>query len=226
MNEIFISTGEKMSIGHNQTNKAAVILIATLFLFTTFLASTSTAKQIKIQEGFETWPPAGWRLHGLASIVQTTGDPGGECMTGQHAAKMYFPENHGFIGHLWNSIFHTKRMKGDIRTKMMTMGHRFFAEMDTPTFNGKKGGGNILTFWHKQMLHQSPDQLVIFVSNGFGGCVQIASYPSSTDWTFETINLNDFLRPTKTMQVWFLAILHNGSAVYLDEVTITGVSGE
>ena len=106
------------------------------------------------------------------------------------------------------------------------MGHRFFAEMDTPTFNGKKGGGNILTFWHKQMIHQSNDQLAVFVTNGFAGCVQIASYSSSQDWTFETINLNDFLRPTKTMQVWFLAILHNESSVYLDEVTITGVSGE
>ena len=215
-----------MSIGHNQVKKAVVFLIATLFLFTTFLASTSTAKQIKIQQGFETWPPAGWRLLGLASIVQTTGDPGGECMIGHHAAKMYFPEYHGFFDQLWNTIFHPKRMNGMIRTRMMAMGHRFFAEMDTPTFNGKKGGGNILTFWHKQMIHQSNDQLAVFVTNGFAGCVQIASYSSSQDWTFETINLNDFLRPTKTMQVWFLAILHNESSVYLDEVTITGVSGE
>jgi hypothetical protein len=99
--------------------------------------------------------------------------------------------------------------------------------MWTPTFNGKKGGGNILTLWHKQAFsYNSNDCFVVFVTNDLVHYVQITSYPSSMDWTYETINLNDFIHPTKTMQVLFITILlNNGDNVYLDEVTITGVSG-
>ena len=182
----------------------SVILISTvIFLFTPITQSAKAEQigQIKIKEGFEIWPPAGWWLSGPALIVQTTGEPGGECQIGHHAAKIYFT---GY-----------------------TIGYRFFGEMGTPIFNGKKGGGNILTFWYKQLiLNNNLDQLVVLVFNGLGGWIQVANYTSSMDWTYEKINLNDFIHPTKTMQVVFIAILHGGSNVYIDEVIITGISGE
>ena len=159
--------------------------------------NAETLGQTKIKEGFEhTFPPTGWTISSILSIQQTTGEPGGECMTGQHAIKICCTEN------------------------------RFFSQIFTPIFNGKKGGGNILTFWHKQTIATSPDQLVIFVTNGIGDFVQVSSYTSSMNWTHETINLNDIIQPTKTMQVLFLAILHNKNNIYIDEVIVTGISGE
>ena len=161
----------------------------------TRMAKAGQIGQIKVREGFETWPPRGWEIYSLLSIIQTTGHPGGECMVGCHAAKIFRPN------------------------------YRFFCQMFTPIFNGKKGGGNILTFWHKQTLNNN-DQLAVFVTNYLENFVQIASYNSTVNWTYEIIDLNDFIYPTKTMQVCFITVLlNNVDNVYLDEVTITGVSG-
>jgi len=177
----------------------AILVSTAIFVFTPMarLAKAGQIGQIKVQEGFEfAFPPTGWTIVGPASIIQTTGHPGGECQIGYHAAKMF------------------------------STGNRFFVQMGTPTFNGKKGGGNILTFWHKQLSSNNhQDQLFVFVTNDLVNYVQITGYTSSMDWTYETINLDSFIKPTKTMQVWFIAILNYGNGVYLDEVTITGVSG-
>lgn len=176
-----------------------VILLAstTLFAFVPLvgLADAEELGQTKIKEGFETvFPPVGWTIFGVLSVIQTTGVPGGECMVGQHAAKIFRTDS------------------------------RFFCQMFTPLFNGKKGGGNILSFWHKQIL---VGQFAVLVSNDSENWVQVAGYSSNMDWTYEKINLNDFIHPTKTMQVCFLTmLLHDNDNVYLDEVTVTGVSGE
>jgi hypothetical protein len=174
-----------------------LLVLTILFVFKpiTTVAAAEDFGQTKIKEGFESvFPPPGWTIFSVLSVVQTTGLPGGECMGGHHAAKIFRNDT------------------------------RFFCQMFTPLFNGKKGGGNLLTFWHKQVLN---GQFVILATNGSGDWVQVADYPSNMDWTYEKINLNDLLHPTKTMQVCFLTILfENGDNVYLDEVTITGVSGE
>lgn len=174
------------------------LLSTAIFVITPTTGQVNAAQigQIKVHEGFETWPPTGWTIYGILSIIQTTGFPGGECMVGHHAAKIFCSDS------------------------------LFFCEMHTPVFNGKKGGGNNLTFWHKQYIKSDPDQLAVLVLNGLGDCIQVAGFSSSVNWTFETINLNDFIHPTKTMQIVFIGILHGESSIYLDEVTITGVSGE
>jgi len=191
-----------MNTRTSKVKEAVVLLIIVLLVSTTifvFIPTTHLVKaeqfgQIKVHEGFETWPPNGWTILSLLSVIQTTGRPGGECMVGCHAVK----------------IFRTD--------------YRFFCQMFTPIFNGKKGGGNILTFWHKQEL--SGSQFAILVNNGSWDWVQITCFNSSMDWTYETINLNDFIHPTKTMQVCFIICLTNYiDNVYIDEVTITGVSG-
>ena len=101
---------------------------------------------------------------------------------------------------------------------------RFFGQMFTPIFNGKKGGGNILTFWHKQRLN---GQFAVFVTNDSENWVQVANYSSNMDWTFEKINLDDFIHPTQKMQICFLTVIFNkNDNVYLDEVIITSINGE
>lgn len=159
------------------------------------LAKAEELGQIKIKEGFElNFPAEGWTIYGILSIIQTTGFPGGECMVGYHAAKIVRNNN------------------------------RFYCQMFTPIFNGKKGGGNILTFWHKQILN---GQFAVFVTNDSENWIQVANYKVNMNWTYEKINLNDLVHPTKTMQVCFLTILlNNNDNVYLDEITITGKSGE
>jgi hypothetical protein len=173
------------------------LVLTILFAFTPLimLAHAEDFGQIKIKEGFETsFPPTGWSIYGILSLVQTTGVPGGECMVGHHAAKIFRNDS------------------------------RFFCELFTPLFNGKKGGGNLLTFWHK---HTFEGQFAVLVTDGLGRWVQVACYSSNMNWTYEKINLNDFVHPTKIMQVCFLAVLLNDNdSVYLDEVTVTGVSGE
>jgi hypothetical protein len=178
-----------------------ILLVSqTLFMFTptTRLANAEEIGQIKVKEGFEfTFPPPGWIIQSPLSVIQTTGLPGGECIVGHHAAKIFRSDS------------------------------RFFCQMYTPLFNGKKGGGNILTFWHKQAFLNQGQITTVFVTNDLSNYIQIADYTSSMNWTYEKINLNEFIHPTKTMQVLFLTILlHNGDNAYLDEVTITGVSGE
>jgi len=195
-----------MNIRKIHLKEAIVLLVVillvspTLFVFipVTRLANAEEIGQIKVKEGFEsTFPPPGWIIQSPLSVIQTTGLPGGECMVRYHAAK----------------IFRTDP--------------RFFCQMFTPIFNGKKGGGNILTFWHKQTFLNQGQITAVFVTNDLSNYVQIASYTSNMNWTYEKISLNEFIHPTKIMQVLFLTILlHNGDNAYLDEVTITGVSGE
>jgi hypothetical protein len=194
---------KKMNTRRPKMKEAIVLLIIVLLVSTTIsvftpmtrMANAEQIGQIKVHEGFETWPPSGWTILSLLSVIQTTGRPGGECMVGCHAVKIFRTDS------------------------------RFFCQMFTPIFNGKKGGGNILTFWHKQAL-SSNSQFAVLVNNGLGDWVQITCFYSSMDWTYETINLNDFIHPTKTMQVCFVICLTNYiDDVYIDEVAITGVSG-
>jgi hypothetical protein len=113
---------------------------------------------------------------------------------------------------------------GTYAAKMSSYGYGYYGEIDTPSFDGSSGG-NVLTFWHKQLVWAGDqDNLYVLASNDGGmSYTPIVYYGSSMDWTFETINLDDYIAPTSAMQVWFYAFCDYGYGVYLDEITISAV---
>ena len=187
----------KSTIGFHKKSTAlflvivVTLMVASLVSSTTKFATAEESGQLKIKEDFESVvPPVGWTIYGIRSAAQTRGVPDGERMAGSHGMKM-------------------------IRTNTS-----FFCQLFTPLFNGKKGGGNLLTFWHTQLLN---GHFAVFVTNGSRDWVQVATFSSALNWTYESINLNEFVAPTTTMQVCFLSILlGTGDTVSLDEITITG----
>ncbi len=172
-----------------------ILILAASVPVHTELVKAEEFGQLKIQEGFESMvPPMGWTIYGIHSIHQTMRVPGGERLDGSQAIKIIRTEN------------------------------SFFCQLFTPVFNGKKGGGNLLTFWHTQRQN---GHFAVFVTNDSVNWVEVSTFSSTRNWTYETINLNDFIDPTPTMQVCFLSIhLDTNDTVSLDEITITGASKE
>jgi hypothetical protein len=144
-------------------------------------------------EGFETWPPAGWTLYQdtyyYGYIAQSTGGK-----VGTYAMKMYC-NNYNYP----------------------------VVEADTMDFDGS-AGNNILNFWHKQLTWGGDqDYLYIYVFNGIS-YAYVTGYFTSMDWTYETINLDNYITPTATMQVWFVGSLGYGYGIYLDDVTLSNMA--
>lgn len=199
--EVGGGTQMKSIISFHKKNTALFLVIVVTLIVASFvslntkLATAEEFGQLKIKEDFESMvPPAGWTIYGIRSVAQTTSVPDGERMVRSHAMKI-------------------------IRTNTS-----FFCQLFTPLFNGKKGGGNLLTFWHKQLQN---GHFAVYVTNDSKDWVLVTTYSSNMNWTYEKINLNDFIDPTTTMQVCFLTILLGTTdTVFLDEIIITGASEE
>ena len=108
----------KMDIEENNLKKLLVLFITMLLTSTTILVVTPTTLsadpqelgQVKVKEGFETWPPVRWYYSGILTLIQTTGDPEGECMIGHHAAKICTTEYDTSSAPQW-SLLSSEKLK-------------------------------------------------------------------------------------------------------------------
>jgi hypothetical protein len=118
----------------------------------------------------------------------------------------------------------TDAMVGSYCAKAYYSGYGYWADLTTASFDGSLGGLT-LGFWHKQLVWAGDqDTLTVSVSNDGGSTwTQVAYYPTSLDWTYETIDLDSFITPTANMMLKFYATEDYGYGVYLDAISIDSI---